>query len=371
MRGGANLGLLLQRGPSKNEAKHIYGNSPSVDSLLKSRRWDFVVMNDYSQAPALPERRDETLALLRKAPPGETGALRLLLDKCAATPIVYQTWGYRAAQKDSDKIGDFGEMSHQLAAGCNRYRAALGGSALLAPVGTAYQLVHKERPELWHALYHTDDYHPSCLGTYLAAATIYATIQGKTLSSAALDPFQDGLCAPAIVSRVPTRAEREYFLDVAGRVAALYTRQANEPLEAVQDRAAQAAREGWEGLPGGFDPRADGEPQKGGKVAKKAAFSPPLLRTVKSNQSLSSTEAPLAFLEFSELREVYANGNALGGANMLLKALGCSPVKAPSERCRQIPALNRPPWIPRAPGISGTCSSSSTKWLRMKPHTTQ
>jgi len=206
VRGGANLNILLQRGPKKDEAKHIYGNWPSVEGLLKSRKWDYVLMNDFSQAPAIPASREETLTLLRAQP--EKGALRLLLEKCGGIPVVYQTWGYRAAVKDSEKIGAFPEMSQQIAAGCDKYRAALGSQALLSPVGTAFEIVHAERGELWQELYHSDDYHPSCLGTYLAAATIYATVVGQTLQSASLNPFQEGLCAAAVVSRAPTLPER-------------------------------------------------------------------------------------------------------------------------------------------------------------------
>jgi hypothetical protein len=43
-----------------------------------------------------------------------------------------------------------------------------------APVGMAWQRVRRERAD--YRLYHQDMYHPSPLGSYLAANVIYATI---------------------------------------------------------------------------------------------------------------------------------------------------------------------------------------------------
>ena len=43
----------------------------------------------------------------------------------------------------------------------------------VAVCNTAYAVVHEERPELWRDLFHTDDFHPSRLGTYLMASVVF------------------------------------------------------------------------------------------------------------------------------------------------------------------------------------------------------
>ena len=45
-------------------------------------------------------------------------------------------------------------------------------------MGLAYEIAYKERPNI--KLHHVDGTHPSQLGTYLGAATVFASVTGKS-----------------------------------------------------------------------------------------------------------------------------------------------------------------------------------------------
>ena len=79
-----------------------------MSELLASQQWDFVVLNDYTQAPARPEKAAATEEALREhyAP--------LFLGSPQSkpmVPILIQTPAYRVrGLKDSDDLGDFDDI---------------------------------------------------------------------------------------------------------------------------------------------------------------------------------------------------------------------------------------------------------------------
>lgn len=75
-------------------------------------------------------------------------------------------------------------------------------SALLNPVGLAWQFVMHERPDI--NLYHTDNHHQSYAGSYLAAAVAYLTIYQQPFGNAPAN----GKLSPEIASYLRAVAER-------------------------------------------------------------------------------------------------------------------------------------------------------------------
>ena len=75
-------------------------------------------------------------------------------------------------------------------------------SALLNPVGLAWQFVMHERPDI--NLYHTDNHHQSYAGSYLAAAVAYLTIYQQPFGNAPAN----GKLSPEIASYLRSVAER-------------------------------------------------------------------------------------------------------------------------------------------------------------------
>lgn len=117
-------------------------------------RWDFVVMQ---QGPSsLPDSRRE---LLRGA-----GRLADRARRAGATPALYMVWPSRQREADFDRVSE----SYRL--------AATHVQGLLLPVGDAWREAWKIDPDL--ALYGQDGFHPSLMGSYLAALVICSRLGG-------------------------------------------------------------------------------------------------------------------------------------------------------------------------------------------------
>ena len=229
LRGGATLKSLLDKGvgdafelpANRREDGTCDSGAPTVQALL-SVPWDFVVMNDFTQGPARAESRAASVAVLveRYAP---------LLERCGATPVLLQTWAYRAPTRGSDDLGDHEQFTSALIDGVRVYQRALAAAGLaatrVARVGDAFLAVRREDPDLWRALFHTDDFHLSPSGTYLEASVLHATLFGEPPPQAAAD-------AGALFDRarvmqppdepalpLPTPEEMAYFRRVAAGFA--------------------------------------------------------------------------------------------------------------------------------------------------------
>ena len=113
------------------------------------RGWDFVVLQ---QGPsALPESRVLLVEFARRFDAD--------IRKTGARTALYMVWPSRARRADFDRVGE----SYTAAA------VAVGG--LLLPVGDAWQSAWSADPAL--PLYGPDGFHPSSMGTHLAALVIY------------------------------------------------------------------------------------------------------------------------------------------------------------------------------------------------------
>lgn len=133
-------------------------------SALQSSPWQYVVLQEQSQIPAVPRLR--TAAMYPAA-----RTLARAATAAGATPIFLLTWGHRDGWPEQGMAG-YQQMQNQLNQGYQGIAHELG--APIAPVGEAWSLVHAQRPAL--ELWQPDGSHPSQQGTYLAACVLYATI---------------------------------------------------------------------------------------------------------------------------------------------------------------------------------------------------
>ena len=88
------------------------------------------------------------------------------IRKAGAEPLFFMSWAYK----------DKPEMTEALAKAYGK--AGVDNHARVIPAGLAFAAAVKARPEL--ELYQRDKRHPTLAGTYLAAATTYATLYGKS-----------------------------------------------------------------------------------------------------------------------------------------------------------------------------------------------
>ena len=152
-----------------------------------------VVLQDHSCAPGRERNRQQTEAVLQA----------FFSERIAATTnvLVYATWGnalgcvYESYKAD---YPDFSTMQEKITAGCERYASVLGPRARLVPVGDAFRFIFDEdrsagrdpldESSLFRRLYAPDNFHPSRLGSYLAACTFAYQLTAQSPVGSAFRP---------------------------------------------------------------------------------------------------------------------------------------------------------------------------------------
>ena len=175
---------LLAPGGWSIEDHWTIGDAPQV---LASGRWDAVVLQ---QGPsALPESQVNL----------RTSAMRAADDarKHGARPALYQVWPERYR---------FAVFPDVLASYRNAARAS---RSELFPAGDAWRAAWRRDPKL--QLYGSDGFHPSRLGTYLAALVIYAgLVKASPIGLPRVVPMPNGrYSVPAARARLLQQAAAE------------------------------------------------------------------------------------------------------------------------------------------------------------------
>jgi len=150
--------------------------------------FDVVIMNDCSQCPIHPKLKDIFHEYVQKD--------CQIVIKHGAIPVLFMTWAY------SDKP----EMTAQLA---EQYTIAGNkNNTLVIPAGLAFAKALSKNPQI--VLYNADKRHPSLLGTYLAACTIYASLYKKSPAGNTYTGGIDGKTA-RFLQEVAWETVREYY----------------------------------------------------------------------------------------------------------------------------------------------------------------
>ncbi|MGM9643289.1 MAG: DUF4886 domain-containing protein, partial [Eubacteriales bacterium] len=136
-----------------------------VDAAFKARNFDFVIMQEQSTRPAAAPEKFYT-------------GVRNLTEKViadGATPILYGTWGRKTGHSVLADNGWTNEsMTWKIAAAYEAIGAELGID--VAQTGFAFYDIYTNHSEI--EIYDSDKTHPSAIGSYLAAMTIFAKITG-------------------------------------------------------------------------------------------------------------------------------------------------------------------------------------------------
>jgi len=152
------------------------------------RPFDVVIMNDCSQCPVHPRLS----ALFHEYAKKHSDTIR----QHGAQPVLFMTWAYQ----------DKPQMTAQLA---EQYTiAGNANKALVIPAGLAFAKALGKRPDL--VMYQKDKRHPTILGTYLSAATIYSAIYKKQAVSGPAVPGLDADTA-AFLRSVAWETVQEYY----------------------------------------------------------------------------------------------------------------------------------------------------------------
>ena len=171
---GADASTKAEAAEAARVAADVATDAPAVAQDLRAFlgdvQRDVVVVQDFSRGPI--KTRDEGVSALQRLAP---------LLREARVVVLYSTWAYdnKLTRADED-LRDTTKMARGLAEGYEEYARALQDAGVetiaIAPVGAAFELVRAEDEALWRSLFARDGYHPSPVGTYLAARVLHETI---------------------------------------------------------------------------------------------------------------------------------------------------------------------------------------------------
>jgi len=154
-RGGAKLQEFLFNGDELNSA---------LNNKLKENQWDYVVLQEQSQVPAIPHKCQNEMY----------PSIRLLNDRiksCNAETILFMTWGRKFGDADNG-FENFETMQQALKEGYAKIGNEI--SSLIAPVGLAWLKAKLKKVDI--ELWDEDCSHPSSMGTYLTACVFYSLL---------------------------------------------------------------------------------------------------------------------------------------------------------------------------------------------------
>lgn len=132
--------------------------------MLDSQRWDYVILQEQSVIPCLPDRREQAMYPAVRALHGS-------IQRAGAETVLFVTWGRRDGLASEGYRG-LEMMQDQLHAGYKEIADEIG--AAIAPVGIAWQ--HARTKDAALELWAKDGSHPSQEGSYLAACVFYSVI---------------------------------------------------------------------------------------------------------------------------------------------------------------------------------------------------
>lgn len=165
-----------QHTPGGNTFSNHASNTTSINKINQDQ-WDFVVLQEQSQIPALPQ----SITGNDHSPPHAITLNNLIKNNYSCTETVFfMTWGRKNGDASfcgqHPPVCTYAGMQQELR---NSYLSmAITNSATVAPVGVAWKMMRDSFPSI--DLYAGDGSHPSIYGSYLAACVFYTTLFQKT-----------------------------------------------------------------------------------------------------------------------------------------------------------------------------------------------
>lgn len=145
--------------------------NPQLHELLEQGGWNYVVVQEYSSATAY----STSYVVSEVYPYAHKIDSMAMAHSPEAKVIFYMTWGHKNGNlRQTDYPLDDTYLQMQERVKLSYLEMAYDNHAWCAPVGMAWQTVRREHPE--YDLYTADNFHPSLLGSYLAANVIFSTI---------------------------------------------------------------------------------------------------------------------------------------------------------------------------------------------------
>ncbi|MDM1045332.1 DUF4886 domain-containing protein [Myroides sp. 1354] len=149
---------------------HMYNQT--VTDKINSKAWDYVVLQEQSQRPALESSYTQPYAAILND--------RIKNSSSCAKTLFYLTWGHkngvaRNCEQGLRQFCSYEAMDDAIYA--SYMEMATNNAAHVSPVGKVWRTIRQQYPT--YELFDRDNYHPSPLGSMVAAYTFYTVIFKK------------------------------------------------------------------------------------------------------------------------------------------------------------------------------------------------
>lgn len=139
---------------------------------IKSRKWDFVVLQGHSNELTHPNAITDKNSL----PYAQQIVDSVRKNSSCTELVLYMTWGYKNGNPKWSAIATYDSMQYRIKNQYLRFADLL--NTRISPVGEVWKTVRANYSAL--NLYDPDLFHPSYLGSYLSACTHFASIFGES-----------------------------------------------------------------------------------------------------------------------------------------------------------------------------------------------
>lgn len=163
---------------------NIHTTRPDLFETIKSRKWDFIVLQGYSRELTFEPNYLDTATM---------PYIRQIIDSIRANNactniLLHMTWGYKEGFIERPETDSYEKMSDIIADGYQYLSDSL--DLPIVPVGKVWRAVRETHPDI--ELYDADLAHPSIRGSYLSACTFFAAIfkespEGAVTSTIAIE----------------------------------------------------------------------------------------------------------------------------------------------------------------------------------------
>lgn len=139
-----------------------------VYRAIKWKKWDYVILQGSSR-----DMLKDSVTYYDKTLPGLNKIVKSIKHRNPNVKLVfYMTWAYKKGYHKIAKYNTHYKMIRRIS---TKYKTlASDFNALIAPVGIVFEKLYFKHHIT--TLYHSDNSHPSSLGSYVAACSLYSVI---------------------------------------------------------------------------------------------------------------------------------------------------------------------------------------------------
>lgn len=156
---------------------NLHSTNATTQAKINSQQWDYVVLQEQSQIPSLPQSITVTDYSI---PHSVTLNNKIKSNFSCTETVFYMTWGRKNGDASfcgqHPPVCTYNGMQQELR---NTYMLMADTNlATVSPVGVAWKNLRDNFPLI--ELYNADESHPSIYGSYLAACVFYSTLYQKS-----------------------------------------------------------------------------------------------------------------------------------------------------------------------------------------------